>query len=260
MPLRRTTVCVQRHESLSWAHFLVIIGSLAARIVFQPIEETSRIFFSKTLSSTAAVSKDALRSASDILFSILLLFTHLLLLLVAFAPPYLHLALHLALPRRFLATSAPAILHVYVYYIPTMAFNGVLEAFFASTASPADLRAQSRWLLAFSGAFVGGAVLLARGLHMGDAGLVWANVANLWLRAGYAWWFARRYFAGKGAADMVKIRRAVPPLGVLAAFAVSAAVTRLSQGSFHNSALTVRGQAVHVAIGVACVGMSLIAW
>ena len=48
------------------------------------------------------------------------------------------LALSLALPRKYLSTSAPRILAVYIYYIPAMAYNGVLEAFLASAAAPSD--------------------------------------------------------------------------------------------------------------------------
>ena len=136
-------------------------GSLVARIVFQPIEETARVFFSKTLSSTAPPPSDSkskpsprsaesLQTASAVLTTLLLAFTHLLLLLLTFAPPYLPLALSLALPRKYLSTSAPRILAVYIYYIPAMAYNGVLEAFLASAAAPSDLRAQARWLLVFS--------------------------------------------------------------------------------------------------------------
>ncbi|KAH9890477.1 Rft-1-domain-containing protein [Cubamyces lactineus] len=233
-------------------------GSLIARIVFQPIEETARVFFSKTLSTSgdsdtkaSAQSKDALQTAATVLLTLLLAFAHLFLLAVTFGPPYLSLAISLILPRKYLATSAPSILHVYVYYIPMMAFNGVLEAFFASAASPADLRAQSRWMLIFSGAFIGAAVGLARGLGIGDAGLVWANVANLTLRAAYAWTFVRRFFRERNAADLVGWRRAVPPLPVLAAFAAAGAIVRTSATTYANAPLNLVAQRWHLATGVA---------
>lgn len=240
-------------------------GSLIARIVFQPIEETARVFFSKTLPSPSSDSKskeqkDALRTAATVLLTLLLAFTHLLLLAVTFGPPYLSLAISLVLPRKYLATSAPAILHVYVYYIPMMAFNGVLEAFFASAASPADLRAQSRWMLVFSGAFVAAAVGLARGLSMGDAGLVWANVANLTLRAAYAWAFVRRFFRERGAADAVGWRRAVPPMPVLAVFAGAGALIRGSSAAYANVPLNLIAQKGHLATGVACILGCLLTW
>ncbi|CDO71927.1 hypothetical protein BN946_scf184940.g74 [Trametes cinnabarina] len=236
-------------------------GSLIARIVFQPIEETARVFFSKTLSSTASEpeekktavrSKDALQTAATVLLTLLLTFTHLLLLAITFGPPYLPLAISLVLPRKYLATSAPSILHVYVYYIPMMAFNGVLEAFFASAASPADLRAQSRWMLVFSGAFIAAAVGLARGLGLGDAGLVWANVANLALRAGYAWAFVRRYFHEQGAGGLIDWSQVTPPLPALAVFAVAAAIVRGSAASYKDVPFNLIAQKGHLATGIAC--------
>lgn len=244
----------------SWgvAHF--VVGSLAARIIFQPIEETSRLFFSKTLSTGGSNAQDSLQIASNVLMVLLLLFTHLLLLLVTFAPPYLSLALRLVLPPRYLQTSAPAILGVYLYYIPAMAFNGILEAFFTSTATPADLRAQSRWLLAFSLGFVGTAVVLSKVLAQGDTGLVWANVANLALRALCAWSFVRRFFAGRGAEGLVHWRKAVPPVNVLVVFVVSGVLTRWSQVTLGNAPLTLRAQFTHVVVGVVCALTCLGAW
>ncbi|KAI0333099.1 Rft-1-domain-containing protein [Cubamyces sp. BRFM 1775] len=233
-------------------------GSLIARIVFQPIEETARVFFSKALSTSgdsgtksSGQLKGPLQTAATVLLTLLLAFTHLFLLAVTFGPPYLSLAIYLILPRKYLATSAPSILHVYVYYIPMMAFNGVLEAFFASAASPADLRAQSRWMLIFSAAFIGAAVGLARGLGMGDAGLVWANVANLALRAVYAWTFVRRFFCERNAGDLVGWKRAIPPLPVLAAFAAAGTVVRASAKTYANAPLNLVAQRWHLATGVA---------
>ncbi|KAI0648485.1 Rft-1-domain-containing protein [Trametes meyenii] len=239
-------------------------GSLIARIVFQPIEETARVFFSKTLSAsttdpkTQAKTNEALETAATVLSALLLAFMHLLLLAVTFGPPYLSLAISLILPRKYLATSAPSILHVYVYYIPMMAFNGVLEAFFASAASPADLRAQSRWMLVFSGAFVAAAVGLARGSGLGDAGLVWANVANLTLRAGYAWAFVLRFFRERGAGRANGWKRALPPLPVLSVFAAAAAVVRGSAAVYRDVPLNLIAQKGHLGVGVACVFICLL--
>ncbi|TBU40050.1 Rft protein-domain-containing protein [Dichomitus squalens] len=236
-------------------------GSLVARIVFQPIEETARVFFSKTLSSSvppspdpksnhSAKRKEYLQTASTVLTTLLLVFTHLLLLLITFAPPYLPLALSLALPRKYLSTSAPRILAVYVYYIPAMAYNGVLEAFLASAASTSDLRAQARWLLAFSALFVAAAVGLARGAGLGDAGLVWANAGNLALRAAYAWAFARRFFVEREAGEALGLRRVVPPAPVLAAFAAAGLAVRVSARAYEDAPVSIFAQKGHIAVGV----------
>lgn len=240
-------------------------GSLVARILFQPIEETSRVFFSKTLvsdRSSASVSQDALQTASTILLTLLLLFTHLFLLLLTFAPPFLPLVISVLLPWRYQATSAPSILQTYVYYIPMMAFNGILEAFFASTATPDDLRIQSRWMLIFSLGFVGAAVTFSQQLGLGDAGLVWANVVNLLVRALYAWSFIGAYFEKKGAGEMMQWKKAVPPVGVIGCFAVAGAITRWSwaRNVQRGVPVTIPGQLGHLAIGVTCVAGCLGAW
>ncbi|KZT64272.1 Rft-1-domain-containing protein [Daedalea quercina L-15889] len=233
-------------------------GSLVARIAFQPIEETSRVFFSKSLSDQKQ-DPEALHSAANVLLALLLLFTHLLLLLVTFGPPYLPLALSLVLPPKYLHTSAPTILRTYVYYIPVMGFNGVLEAFFASAAAPADLHRQSRWLFAFSLGFVLVAAGLAKGAGLGDAGLVWANVVNLLCRALYAWTFALRFFRQRGRQDVLAWRTAVPPLPVLTVFACTAGATRWSQQLYTDVPPRLTNQAGHIATAVCCLAGCLLA-
>ncbi|KAI0064107.1 Rft-1-domain-containing protein [Artomyces pyxidatus] len=245
-------------------------GSLVARIIFQPIEETSRLYFSKTLLGNPSTSersdthakttdnpppgRESLTAPARILMTLLLLFTHLFLLLTTFAPPYLPLATKLLLPPRYLSTSAPTILRAYIYYLPFMAYNGVLEAFFASACTPADLSAQARMMGGASLAFVGAAFALRS-----DAGLVYANIVNLGLRAGYAWFFVRRYFGARGHGLLARWQDAVPPTPVLAVFALAAAVTRWSAQAQEGKPLTIYSQTGHVAIGGACVAMCLLA-
>ena len=192
--------------------------------------------------------------------TILLTFAHLLLILGTFGPPYLPLALSIVLPPRYLATSAPAILKVYVLYIPMMAFNGILEAFFASTATPDDLRTQSRWLLIFSVFFVGASVTFSQHFGLGDAGLVWANIANLALRAGYAWIFIQTFFTSHGAKQLVSLKNVFPPLAVSLSFALSAVITRWSGILYQSQPLTIRGQLGHLIIGIGCLLGCLLTW
>ena len=246
---------------------ILISGSLVARIVFQPIEETSRLYFSKSLSSSSQKetgmkgeddnSSDSRQAASKILSSLLLLFSHLLLLLVTFGPPYLSIVTTLLLPPRFQSTSAPSILRSYVFYIPMMAFNGVLEAFFASTSTPLELKHQSRWMIVFSIFFILTAYLFNQ-LGFGDSGLVYANVLNLFLRVVYCWTFARRYF-GESGVDF-RLGAAIPPRGVIGAFSWSYLVTRWSWKAYEHLPSRVLPQANHIAVGVACVGVCLGVW
>lgn len=243
-----------------------------ARIIFQPIEETSRLYFSKSLSlssTKAAKTKDedgensdtirktSLANASKILSSLMLLFTHLLLLLVTFGPPYLSIATTLLLPPHFQNTSAPSILRSYVFYIPAMGFNGILEAFFASTSTPSELRNQSRWMIGFSIIFVLAAYLFNQ-LGFGDSGLVYANVLNLLLRAVYCFTFVTRYFQERG--ESFGLGAAVPPRGVIGAFSWSYLVTRWSWKAYEHLPPKILPQRDHIGVGIACVGICLGTW
>lgn len=124
-----------------------------ARIVFQPIEEILRVYFSKTLSSAKDTQEDhsiehidllSIQQAADALTSLLATHIALSIMLVSFGPQYIYLALQLLLPPRYLITSAPSVLAAWIWYIPVLAINGGLEAFVSSAALPKDLNRQSR--------------------------------------------------------------------------------------------------------------------
>ncbi|KAI0725578.1 Rft-1-domain-containing protein [Fomitopsis betulina] len=224
---------------VSWLSLLADQGGYAVASNYSSLV-TSRVFFSKSL---AGPKQDpaALRAAVNVLLALLLLFTHL-----TFLPPYLPLALALVLPPKYLHTAAPTILRTY--------------AFFASAAAPVDLHTQSRWLVAFSLGFVGVAVSLAEGTHLGDAGLVWVNVVNLACRALYVWRLAVRFFREKSGQELLASRREVPPAPVLLVFAGAAGATRRSERLFADAPLRLVDQLGHVATAGVCLAGCLFAW
>ncbi|KAH9031482.1 Rft protein-domain-containing protein, partial [Lactarius hengduanensis] len=201
--------------------------------------------------------QEAQETAVELLSTLLLLSTHSLLLLVVFGPPYLLLATALVLPPRYQQTSAPRILRAFRFYLPAMAYNGVLEAFLTSVCTPADLRAQSRMLAATSAALIATALAGARVFGAGDAALVWANnTASMAVRALYAWRFARRFCKARAVPHRQReTERALglaalrPPLGVLVAFAAAAVCTRWSAAAHADVRLSLCAQRWHIALG-----------
>jgi hypothetical protein len=149
------------------------LGSLVARILFQPVEEMSRVYFSRTLASigaedetqmssvTGSTGKHAEKQAqadraslcgtAQVLSSIVAAQTGASFILCSFGRPFLPLVLRFGLPQRYLATSAPELLQAWIWYIPILAINGVMEAFVSSVATPHDIHRQSRYdILAFT--------------------------------------------------------------------------------------------------------------
>ncbi|TFK37659.1 Rft protein-domain-containing protein [Crucibulum laeve] len=187
-------------------------GSLIARIVFQPVEETLRVFFSKTLPSAGSkgsLSSEALKQAGDTLISLLSIQSMFSLILIVFGTAYLPILLPILLPQQYLTTSAPQVLAAWVWYIPVLALNGGLEAFLSSVATTQDLNQQSRWMIGFSVVYISAAVTLY-GLGFGDASLVYANIINLSVRIMYCLQFSRGFFNRHGAQQAFRTSNALP--------------------------------------------------
>ncbi|KAH0579724.1 hypothetical protein H2248_002564 [Termitomyces sp. 'cryptogamus'] len=205
-------------------------GSLVARIVFQPIEEAYRGFFSKVLGNitTNVGSKTendaALQQASTALTSLLSVQAAFSLFLVVFGTAYVPFLSHILLPRQYISTSAPQVLTAWVWYIPVLAFNGGLEAFLSSVATPQDLNKQSRWMAIFSAVYIVAAVSFFN-LQLGDVSLVYANILNLSARIAYTGTFITSFFARCGARQLLNWRAVIPVTQVL--FCVTASAIQI---------------------------------
>lgn len=190
-------------------------GGLIARMVFRPIEDSSRNLFAQLCAPAAASQTNEptntsstgnkktdksqppsnITQASTILHSILRIYTILSLLAFTLGPTAAPLLLRLVAGTRWSTSGAGEVLGTYCYCIPLLAINGVSEAFVAATASEKDLYWQSVWMGAFSAGFAGSAWMFLRVLELGAKGLVWANCVNMGLRIGFNAWFVRGWFA-----------------------------------------------------------------
>lgn len=195
-------------------------GSLVARIIFQPLEETLLLHFSSALSAP---------STPHLLTYILHISSHLLLLLPAFLPPLLPALLPVLLPRRYVHTSAPSTLETYlIWYLPLLSLNGIFEAFHASSATPGQVATQARWMINSSLAFaIGlyGLTHLPEDIQLGtEKALIYASCLAMTVRITYAWRHARRYLVGREGG--LSILRIAPKWQVTLAAAVSGGVLR----------------------------------
>ncbi|CAK5280946.1 unnamed protein product [Mycena citricolor] len=200
-------------------------GSLIARMVFQPIEETSRITFSRMLAPPP--SQEALREAADSLLNLLSLQMAFSFILLIFGPAYMPVLLPVLLPRQYLLTSAPRVLGAWIWYIPVLALNGGLEAFISSVSTPKDLNRQSWWMAIFSFIYIASAVELYS-LGFGDASLVFANILNLGARIAYATHFITGYFTAHQARSSLHWQSVLPHWKFSMACCVSWAAIRES--------------------------------
>lgn len=187
-------------------------GGLLARILFQPIEESSRSLFGRLLPprtqqyekntvSDKSTNATNIAQAKSHLLTILRLYLLLALLATTLGPPLSPLLLHLVAGSRWSKTEAPAVLAAYCYYIPLLAVNGLLESFVSAVATSNQIVTQSKWKAAFSLAFALTGYLVLRVARMGAKGLVLCNAITTVLRVGWSWAFVAGYFESVAGAE-----------------------------------------------------------
>ena len=204
-------------------------GGLLARLLFQPVEESSRSYFSRLLaaSSPSSTSKPTAASPAVVqaktnLQPLLRLYTLLSTIIVTIGPLAAPPLLALVAGHQWSQSGAGAVLAAYALYIPFLALNGLTESFVASVASEADVHRQSGWMGVFSVVFAASAFLFMRVLDMGAKGLVAANAANMACRIVWSLAFIRRYFRNAGVA--FEVRKLVPGTSLATATAVALAL------------------------------------
>lgn len=206
-------------------------GGLIARIVFQPIEESSRALFSSLLNSgkSRERSPNTLGTARAHLINILRVYGFFSALVVPLGPYMVPRALHILGGRKWASSEVNSLLALYCYYIPFLAFNGIMEAFVASAASASDLRRQARWMGVFSVCLALAAYLLLIIGDMGARGLVWANIFNMGIRIIWSLLFIRSYLCRNGHTILALTDFIPRPLTLISAIIASVTLARHEQ-------------------------------
>ncbi|KAJ5585348.1 uncharacterized protein N7459_005148 [Penicillium hispanicum] len=171
-------------------------GGLIARIIFQPLEESSRNLFSVLLSpdENGKRNKTHLRTAKSHLIEILRAYQLLSTLIFPLGPVMVPQILQILGGRQWASAKVGDLLALYCYYIPFLAFNGITEAFVASAANPKEIRRQTAWMGAFSTCYALAAYMFLEVGSMGAYGLVLANIVNMAVRTLWSYMFIRSYF------------------------------------------------------------------
>ncbi|EMC95714.1 hypothetical protein BAUCODRAFT_71256 [Baudoinia panamericana UAMH 10762] len=231
-------------------------GGLIARMLFRPIEDSSRNLFAKLCAApppqqelsagkdTRHENGDAAKptkgdpkpeaqsanyhQAAQILQTLLRTYSIFSLLAFTLGPIAAPLLLQLVAGSRWSDSGAGLVLATYSYCIPLLALNGVSEAFVAATASTTELQAQSLWMGGFSVAFAASAYVFLRVLEWGAQGLVWANCVNMGLRIVFNLRYAKSFFQRQGVEW--KVTDVLPNVYALGASAVVPALLTQVRG------------------------------
>ena len=181
-------------------------GGLIARVLFQPIEESSRALFARLLPPSTDMHTTKGREdhhsevfeASIYLGRILHAYTLLAIGVVIFGMRLVRPLLHFVAGATWSGTDAHSVLELYCFYIPLLSFNGILEAFVAATATPAQLRVQSLWMAGFSFLFACVSFILIGRWKGGVHGLIIANIMTMAGRTIWSLFFVQNELRSRG--------------------------------------------------------------
>jgi phage baseplate assembly protein W len=246
-------------------------GSLVARLLFQPLEEASRISFaqiagkihrlrsrtsahSTTMAKSAAVDTEAETEAAA-LMSTLQSSVHSLLrvvllcgsLLPLFGPLYARLLVKIVLGSRWYSEETVLCISAFCGYLFLMGLNGISEAFVQSAAPAHLFGAMNLSLFLSSFVFYASSPLLIASLTHGTVGIVLANSLSMALRILLNLRFVSQYFSTSP--SPTSLLGILPSARETALSTIAFAVLHSSSSRYAASAMTLTDAAYHVAFG-----------
>ncbi|CDK29544.1 unnamed protein product [Kuraishia capsulata CBS 1993] len=188
-------------------------GSLIARMLFSPIEESIRMFLTK-ISSSSSLTRDQRNTLVNFLSLLFKFYIYLCIIICVFAPPNIKYLLEIVIGRGWSKNDESSRLlfsafKTYWLYIPFLCVNGIMEAIFYSLAfDPSEISRYSRIMGACSLLFFGSSTLFIRYFNLSVSGLVLANMISMTPRIVYCWSFVNAMYRNdnKGLWSSVMLR------------------------------------------------------
>ncbi|KAM8914710.1 man(5)GlcNAc(2)-PP-dolichol translocation protein RFT1 isoform 1-T2 [Spinachia spinachia] len=225
------------------------LGSMVARFIFLPIEESFYIFFAKVLERGRDVKsqkQEDIALAAGVLECLLKLVLVVGLIISVYGYAYSHLALDIYGGSLLSSGAGPTLLRCYSCYVLLLAVNGVTECFVFAAMSQEEVDKYNFVMLALSVSFLLLSYLLT--WWAGSVGFILANCLNMGLRILHSVLYIHRCF---GSTQWKPLRGLLPSPLLILALAVSAVVTSLSE-----VVLCCDGgwllRLVHVGVGALC--------
>ncbi|XP_067143120.1 man(5)GlcNAc(2)-PP-dolichol translocation protein RFT1 [Centruroides vittatus] len=201
------------------------LGSLAARFVFQPIEESGYLYFAQMLKRDESIKNQSNEIAICVtIFKYLLKLMIILgLIILTFGYSYAKLLLYFYGGSMLASGVGPTLLRWHCFYVLFLAVNGVTECFVFAAMNQNSIDKYNRKMLLLSCIFLMSSYFLTK--LFGGTGFIMANCLNMTCRIAHSIYFIHNYFQGS----------TFQPLGinikpsVLIAFIASFCVTCVSE-------------------------------
>uniref|UniRef100_A0A3B3Q9F1 Protein RFT1 homolog n=1 Tax=Paramormyrops kingsleyae TaxID=1676925 RepID=A0A3B3Q9F1_9TELE len=225
------------------------LGSMVARFVFLPIEESFYVFFAKVLERGQEIRQqrnDDVAMAAEVLECLLKLVMVIGLIITVFGYSYSNLALDIYGGSLLSSGTGPSLLRCYCGYVLLLAVNGVTECFTFAVMSREEVDRYNMMMLALSVSFLVLSYFLT--WFLGSVGFILANCLNMGLRITHSLLYISHYFRDS---PWEPLRGLLPSPALLLALGLSAALTIFSEVTLCCDGGWVLRLA-HVAVGGVC--------
>ncbi|XP_004535099.1 protein RFT1 homolog [Ceratitis capitata] len=176
------------------------LGSLAARFIFRPIEDSSYFFFTQTIARDIELhkqSRDEVTQAAKVLQNLSLAVTSIGLLALTFGQSYSHTLLLLYGGADFVSGGLPErLLQWHCLAIYFLAINGITEGYMFATNTSKDIDKYNYLMAIFSISFLILSYILTS--FLGPVGFIFANCINMFCRICYSTRFIYRQYQPTG--------------------------------------------------------------
>lgn len=232
------------------------LGSLVARFIFMPIEESFYVFFAKVLErgkNAKNQRQEDIAMSAAVLESLLKLVLLIGLTITVFGYAYSQLALDIYGGSMLSTGSGPSLLRTYCLYVLLLAVNGVTECFTFASMSKEEVDRYNFVMLVLSFTFLCFSYFLT--WWLGSMGFILANCFNMGLRIAHSVRYIHNYY---------KVSTQRPLMGlilspsIILVYFISGLVTSYSEVLFCCE----KGwlpRLIHIAVGALCCTACLIA-
>lgn len=229
------------------------LGSLAARFIFRPIEESAYFYFTQTVRRDLPIlqqdQKD-IGESSAVLFQLLRCITSLGLLILTFGQSYSALLLLLYGGENLTRHPGPLLMQLHCLAVVLLAVNGITECYVQATMTAHQIDRYNRFMAILSLAFLAASLALAKCL--GASGFIVANCCNMGARIVRCLLFIKQHFKGSPYKPLAGLKPGCRFFTVLLAALVA---TKTSEVFLFE-----RAKLVHLSVGVVCFAASLTVW
>lgn len=235
-------------------------GSLIARLLFQPLEESCRISFSQTSGSITLLSetKDSskiiernflLTSFRDYVCKLLKMMILFGSIFPIFGSAYSRLLVKIILGSRWYSEETVSTISIYCYYLIIMGINGISEAFIQGVANTSLFGIMN--LSLFSSSIVFYIIVQPLTSYYGTSGVILANIFSMMIRIIFNFYFIKTYFL-KSFKDFSLFKNICPSIIEIIFSGVIYGIVMFSSKKYATSEMSMKDAIIHLLIGGVC--------